>query len=606
MYDRKGMKKRAKAVLKKHYLLLTLLCLVAVFFGNEFSTSSSFAESADPQAEEGTTGNFDDAQGSDIYDVIQNMINNGLANEEKKTNETIESYKAESDPKSALGRTEGVLAAVVNGAASGHFITKVVIAVNNIFHSEGVAIAITIIAALLSYFAVWVFMKNIYRAIMRRIFLEARVYEVEPISNLLFFKTVKKWFHASLTMLLSAIFFFLWCLTVVGGIIKTFSYFCVPYIVAENPSLGARQTITLSRRMMDGHKMELFKYVMTMIGWHLLDYATLGIAGIFFTNAYVTAAETEFYVYIRKLAKENGIEDADLLNDDYLYEPAPDEVLQKAYYDTAGNQIYVDEHPVELTPVQRFFTENFGLWIGSTKKKREYQKIEGYKFQMVTNLRELHGKSYPTRLNPLWIPKTKELSGNIMFLRSYTIWSVILLFFLLSFIGWSWEVILHFIQSGGEFVNRGTLHGPWLPIYGTGGVACLVLLARFRRRPSVEIVSCIVLCGLIEYLTSFFLELSHGMRWWDYSGYFLNLNGRICAEGLIVFGIGCALVIYMVAPMLDTILSRLKINVVIAISLALSVLFGIDFVYSRMYPNVGKGITDTELSAPTKNQRTCV
>ena len=122
----------------------------------------------------------------------------------------------------------------------------------------------------------------------------------------------------------------------------------------------------------------------------------------------------------------------------------------------------------------------------------------------------------------------------------------------------------------------------------------------------MEIVSCIVLCGLIEYLTSFFLELSHGMRWWDYSGYFLNLNGRICAEGLIVFGIGCTLVIYMVAPMLDTMLSRLKINVVIAISLALSVLFGIDFVYSRMYPNVGKGITDTELSAPTKNQRTCV
>ena len=66
-----------------------------------------------------------------------------------------------------------------------------------------------------------------------------------------------------------------------------------------------------------------------------------------------------------------------------------------------------------------------------------------------------------------------------------------------------------------------------------------MLLNRLRKRPVLEFVGIVVLCGCVEYTTSVVLEILHnGERWWDYSGYFLNLNGRICAEGLLVFGIG--------------------------------------------------------------------
>lgn len=72
--------------------------------------------------------------------------------------------------------------------------------------------------------------------------------------------------------------------------------------------------------------------------------------------------------------------------------------------------------------------------------------------------------------------------------------------------GWVWEVSLHLITDG-VFVNRGVLHGPWLPIYGTGGVMILAVLNKFREKPLVEFLLTIVLCGCVEYFTSWFWRL---------------------------------------------------------------------------------------------------
>ena len=59
----------------------------------------------------------------------------------------------------------------------------------------------------------------------------------------------------------------------------------------------------------------------------------------------------------------------------------------------------------------------------------------------------------------------RESIFNVNYDKNYTLTSYILLFFAFSFIGWSWEVVLHLINDG-VFVNRGTMYGPWLPIYG--------------------------------------------------------------------------------------------------------------------------------------------
>ena len=127
--------------------------------------------------------------------------------------------------------------------------------------------------------------------------------------------------------------------------------------------------------------------------------------------------------------------------------------------------------------------------------------------------------------------------------KNLALWSNILYIifnyhiFCYVFLGWIWEVGLHLFRYQ-EFVNRGILHGPWLPIYGSGSILILILLKKFRKK-SLLILSAMLVCGVVEYGASYVLERMHnGVRWWDYSDYFLNLHGRICAEGLLCFWFG--------------------------------------------------------------------
>ena len=188
------------------------------------------------------------------------------------------------------------------------------------------------------------------------------------------------------------------------------------------------------------------------------------------------------------------------------------------------------------------------------------------------------------------LPQPKEHPQH-EYNQSYSITTLILLFFTFSVIGWVWEVAL-FMLNEGTFVNRGTMFGPWLPIYGTGGLLALVLLRKFFKNPILTFFAMMVISGLIEYFTSYYLEVTRGVKWWDYSGYFLNLDGRICLEGLIVFGLGGCACIYYVAPLLNNIFEKISQKLRIPLCVILVALFIFDSVYSHFYPNMGKGITD--------------
>lgn len=104
------------------------------------------------------------------------------------------------------------------------------------------------------------------------------------------------WIHNVGAMFLKDIFLFLWSLLfVIPGIIKSFSYAMVPYILADDPSLSAREAITLSRKMMNGNKWKLFVLDLSFIGWIILSVFTLGILGIFYVNPYIYSTYAEFY-----------------------------------------------------------------------------------------------------------------------------------------------------------------------------------------------------------------------------------------------------------------------------------------------------------------------
>ena len=172
----------------------------------------------------------------------------------------------------------------------------------------------------------------------------------------------------------------------------------------------------------------------------------------------------------------------------------------------------------------------------------------------------------------------------------YSIVDLVLIFFIVSFIGWCWEVLLHLVQTG-DVVNRGTLWGPYLPIYGTGGVVVLILLKGTRGKPVLSFFLSIVICLTIEYFTGWFLETFRGLKYWDYSDMPFNLHGRICLYGGLVFGIACILMIYVVGPFLYQLLSPIPKKAKWGIAIFLLLVILTDAIVSHFYPNQGEGIT---------------
>ena len=124
-----------------------------------------------------------------------------------------------------------------------------------------------------------------------------------------------------------------------------------------------------------------------------------------------------------------------------------------------------------------------------------------------------------------------------------------LLFFVSAVLGWTMEVACKLVEFR-RFINRGFLIGPYCPIYGVGAVAVTALLSRYADSPAMLFVMAIVICGALEYLTSYLMEKLFHARWWDYSQRRFNLNGRVCANTLIPFGLLGLVMIYLVKPFL--------------------------------------------------------
>ena len=175
-------------------------------------------------------------------------------------------------------------------------------------------------------------------------------------------------------------------------------------------------------------------------------------------------------------------------------------------------------------------------------------------------------------------------------MKSYSIPSLIMMFFSFSIIGWLWEVLFYLFE-GGQFTNRGVLHGPWLPIYGTGALLIIILLKKFRSKPNLEFSLIVIICGLVEYFTSVYLQTKFGLLWWDYTDYFLNINGRVCAEGLIVFGVGGMAGVYVLAPLFDDYFNKISKKILYVLCIVLSCLYIFDKIYSGIYPNTGRNIS---------------
>jgi uncharacterized membrane protein len=130
----------------------------------------------------------------------------------------------------------------------------------------------------------------------------------------------------------------------------------------------------------------------------------------------------------------------------------------------------------------------------------------------------------------------------------------ILLFFIYAFVGWCIEVVAKIIDDR-KFVNRGFLIGPILPIYGVG-VLLILLVTKQTDNFIIVFLKAIAVCSVLEYFTSWIMEVFFKTRWWDYSQRRFNLNGRICVNTMIPFGILGLFVVYLLNPFLNFVIDH--------------------------------------------------
>lgn len=154
-----------------------------------------------------------------------------------------------------------------------------------------------------------------------------------------------------------------------------------------------------------------------------------------------------------------------------------------------------------------------------------------------------------------------------------------LLFITYSILGWIIEVTLKYFELK-KYINRGFLIGPYLPIYGFGTLLITLFLQKYHNDTIALFIFSIMICSILEYMTSFIMEKLFNARWWDYSTKRFNINGRICLETMIPFGIAGTLAVKVINPIIIPFYNNLNTNLLLLICVVFTIILTIDFVLS--------------------------
>lgn len=162
----------------------------------------------------------------------------------------------------------------------------------------------------------------------------------------------------------------------------------------------------------------------------------------------------------------------------------------------------------------------------------------------------------------------------------YNYYNLFLLFFIYSFLGYIVESISVSLMEKKVVWNRGFLVGPYIPIFGTGAMTMILTLQKYKDDIVALFIMSMVVCLTIEYLCSLIAEKIFKLRWWNYSDKLFNINGRICLQNGILFGIGGVLIVKYVNTWIENLILLLPNFLMVTLSIILTIIFVSDTILS--------------------------
>ena len=286
MWTRKQVKEKGKAAFKKNYWKALVVALIlSIIAGGSYSSFSggqsatTYESLMNSDESDVTTGLDEDIMNGHMVMDVQEDPNgnvNVVFDVQDENGNSIESADPEDYTEVTLDKEESIALAVLVGIA--------------VFVLVAIIIAIGIL--------IDAFLINPIEMGCNRFFLK-NLDEKAEVSNLAYgfdhgYKNIVG------VMLRRDIAIVLWSmLFVIPGIIKSYEYRMLPYILSDNPEISSKDAFALSKEMMTGNKWKAFVLDLSFIGWQLLSICTLGLLSIFYVNPYKFSTDAALYEAIK-------------------------------------------------------------------------------------------------------------------------------------------------------------------------------------------------------------------------------------------------------------------------------------------------------------------
>ena len=150
------------------------------------------------------------------------------------------------------------------------------------------------------------------------------------------------------------------------------------------------------------------------------------------------------------------------------------------------------------------------------------------------------------------------------------------LFYFYSFLGWIFESIYVSVMEK-HLTNRGFIRGPFLPLYGCGGITMLLVSRPYYDNVILVYIAGCVGATVLEYVTGVLMESLFKIRYWDYSHKKFNYKGQICLESSLVWGFFTVLFTHYLQIPVEKLLFSISYNILSVVTVVVTVLFSADF-----------------------------
>lgn len=162
----------------------------------------------------------------------------------------------------------------------------------------------------------------------------------------------------------------------------------------------------------------------------------------------------------------------------------------------------------------------------------------------------------------------------------YSFWQILEYFIVYSILGYVIETLYGLLTKGVIESRQSMLYGPFCCIYGLGAICLLCIPKSAKKNNWTLFIAGFIIGSVVEYIVSWVGEVIFNIKWWDYSNFPLNINGRVCVYFSIFWGILTICLNKVINPTVDKVLGKVPMKILHVLTVIIMIFMAFDFIIS--------------------------